>query len=57
VLVAEGTRDVGLARSSGGKERRMHEMLGHLEEEARGGSLPTPAARAVQRNLEEFRAP
>jgi ERCC4-related helicase len=57
VLVAEGTRDVGLARSSGGKERRMHEMLGHLEEEARGGSLLTPAARAVQRNLEEFRAP
>jgi hypothetical protein len=34
----------------------MHEMLKDLEEEARGGSLPAPPARAVQRNLEEFRA-
>jgi ERCC4-related helicase len=57
VLVAEGTRDVGLARSTGGKERRMHEMLGHLEDESRAGGVPPPPPRAVQRNLEEFRAP
>jgi ERCC4-related helicase len=57
VLVAEGTRDVGLARSSGGKERRMHEMLERLEDESRAGTLPPPAPKAVQRNLEEFRAP
>jgi ERCC4-related helicase len=57
VLVAEGTRDVGLDRSSRGKERRMHEMLERLEEEARAGTVPPPAPHAVQRQLDEFRAP
>ncbi|HXQ94014.1 MAG TPA: helicase-related protein [Thermoplasmata archaeon] len=55
VLVAEGTRDVGLDRSSRGKERRMHEMLERLEDEARVGTVPPPAPHAVQRQLDEFR--
>jgi ERCC4-related helicase len=57
VLVAEGTRDVGLDRSSRSKERRMHEMLERVEAELRGGTVAPPPARAVQRQLEEYRAP
>jgi ERCC4-related helicase len=57
VLVAEGTRDEGLDRSSRSKERRMHEMLERVEQELRGGSVAPPPARAVQRQLEEYRAP
>lgn len=55
VLVAEGTRDVGLDRASRGKERRMHEMLERVEAEARGGAVAAAAPRAVQRVLDEFR--
>lgn len=54
VLVAEGTRDVGLARSAGARERRMHEMLEGVEEEARRGTLPPPAPVHAQRSLLEF---
>ena len=43
VLVAEGTRDVGLERSARSKERRMHDVLEEIEEEARRGTLPPPA--------------
>ncbi|MCI4362024.1 MAG: DEAD/DEAH box helicase [Thermoplasmata archaeon] len=57
VLVAEGTRDEGLDRSSRSKERRMHEMLERVENELRGGSVAPPPARAVQTQLEEYRAP
>ncbi len=55
VLVAEGTRDVGLHRSAFARERRMHEMLERVQEEAaRGGSPPPPEPRRVQRMLTEF---
>ncbi|MCI4329385.1 MAG: DEAD/DEAH box helicase [Thermoplasmata archaeon] len=57
VLVAEGTRDEGLDRASRSKERRMHEMLERVEAELRGSGVPAPPARAVQRQLEEYRAP
>ncbi len=54
VLVAEGTRDVGLQKSARGKERRMHEMLEQVEAEARGGTLRGPIPHVIQRSLEEF---
>ncbi|HEV2166220.1 MAG TPA: helicase-related protein, partial [Thermoplasmata archaeon] len=57
VLVAEGTRDVGLQRSAHGKERRMHEMLEELEAEARAGPVRGPMPHVVQRSLEEFPGP
>lgn len=58
VLVAEGTRDEGLDRASRSKERRMHEMLERVENELRTGAAPAvPPARAVQRQLEEYRSP
>jgi ERCC4-related helicase len=54
VLVAEGTRDVGLERSAKSKERRMHDVLEEIEEEARRGTLPPPPAPTVQRRMDEF---
>ncbi|MCI4335939.1 MAG: DEAD/DEAH box helicase [Thermoplasmata archaeon] len=54
VLVAEGTRDVGLARSAGARERRMHAMLEEVEEEARRGALPRPTPVKKQTTLQEF---
>lgn len=54
VLVAEGTRDVGLQRSSSARERRMHEMLETVEAEAREGTLAPPAPALTQRTLGEF---
>ncbi|HUI38946.1 MAG TPA: DEAD/DEAH box helicase [Thermoplasmata archaeon] len=54
VLVAAGTRDVALHRSTRGKEARMHEMLERVEAEARAGGVRPPAAKTVQRSLEEF---
>ncbi len=55
VLVAQGTRDVGLHRAAGARERRMHEMLERVEEEARGGTLRAPSPLpAVQRTLTEY---
>ncbi|HTP55271.1 MAG TPA: helicase-related protein [Thermoplasmata archaeon] len=56
VLVAEGTRDVGLHRASFARERRMHEMLEKVEAEAARGRLPSaPPAKPVQRLLSEYR--
>ncbi len=55
VLVAEGTRDVGLHRAAFARERRMHDMLERVQEEAaRGGAPPPPEPRRVQRILTEF---
>jgi ERCC4-related helicase len=54
VLVAEGTRDVGLQRSSRARERRMHEMLETVEEEARRGTLPPPTIVTKQKLITEF---
>ncbi len=55
VLVAEGTRDVGLERSARGKERRMHDLLEEIQSEARKGRLPPPPPPpAYQRTLTEF---
>ena len=55
VLVAEGTRDVGLHRSAFARERRMHEMLEKVERETAGGTAPSPPpGRKVQRLLSEF---
>ncbi len=56
VLVAEGTRDVGLHRASGARERRMHELLEQVQEEALRGRPPSPpSARRTQKLLSEFR--
>jgi len=56
VLVAEGTRDVGLQRAASARERRMHEMLEQVQALAgAGGALPRPRAKQVQRDLSEFR--
>ena len=56
VLVADGTRDVGLHRAAFARERRMHEMLERVQEEARrGGPLSPPEPRRVQKVLTEYR--
>jgi ERCC4-related helicase len=56
VLVAEGTRDVGLNRSASSRERRMHEMLVEIQEEVqKGRAPPPPEPKRVQRLLSEFR--
>jgi len=56
VLVAEGTRDVGLHRSAFSRERRMHEMLVEVQSEvAKGHAPPPPEPKRVQRLLSEFR--
>lgn len=54
VLVAQGTRDEALYRSSHSRERRMRELLEEVAEEARRGAVPAPAPRQVQRSLVEF---
>ena len=55
VLVAEGTRDVGLHRSAFARERHMHEMLEEVQSEAeKGVGPPAPEPRRVQRLLSEF---
>lgn len=55
VLVAEGTRDVGMNRASGSREKRMHDMLERVAEEARRGPLrPPPEKPPLQTSLEEF---
>ncbi|HZY92011.1 MAG TPA: DEAD/DEAH box helicase [Thermoplasmata archaeon] len=54
VLVAEGTRDVGLQRSALSRERRMHQMLETVEAEARQGTLPPPVPVAKQKLLTEY---
>ena len=56
VLVAEGTRDVGLHRSAFARERRMHEMLEEVQSEVeKGHAPPPPEPKRVQRLLSEFR--
>ncbi len=56
VLVAEGTRDVGLHRAAFARERRMHEMLERVQAAAsQGRSPPPPRPKQVQRALSEFR--
>jgi len=55
VLVADGTRDVGLHRSAFARERRMHEMLVEVQEEVERGHAPAPPEpKRVQRLLSEF---
>jgi ERCC4-related helicase len=55
VLVAEGTRDEALHRSTFARERRMHTMLERVQQEAAGGyAPPPPTAKSVQRLLSEF---
>ncbi|MGP8073169.1 MAG: helicase-related protein [Thermoplasmata archaeon] len=55
VLVAEGTRDVGLNRGAVGRERRMHDMLERVQATvAQGASLAPPEPHRVQRVLSEF---
>jgi hypothetical protein len=54
VLVAEGTRDVGLERSARSKERRMHDILAEIESEASRGQVSAPPAPKVQTRIDEF---
>jgi ERCC4-related helicase len=55
VLVAEGTRDVGLHRAAFARERRMRTMLEKVEAEARRGQGPAPPPpKTQQRTLTEF---
>jgi ERCC4-related helicase len=52
VLVAEGTRDVGLNRASSSRERRMHDMLEKVQEDAEAGrGLAPPRPKTVQKTL------
>ena len=55
VLVAEGTRDVGLHRAAFARERRMHAMLEKVQSDVAGGRAPAPPEpKRVQRVLSEF---
>lgn len=55
VLVAEGTRDVGMNRGAVARERRMHEMLERVQTAlSHGDSLKPPERPKVQRILSEF---
>ena len=56
VLIAEGTRDVGLHYAARSRERRMHDMLDAVEEEFRSGPASPPPHRTVQHSLSEFEA-
>ncbi len=52
VLTAEGTRDVGLARAATARERRMHDMLEKVQEDAESGrGVAPPRPRTVQTTL------
>ncbi len=54
VLVAEGTRDVGLQRAASSRERRMHAMLEQVESDAAAGrGLAPPRPKTVQTTLSE----
>ncbi len=56
VLVAEGTRDVGLHRAARARERRMHDLLEEVQAEAeRGRPPPPPATKRTQKLLTEYR--
>jgi ERCC4-related helicase len=55
VLVATGTRDVGVLRSARSREKRMLDLLERVQREALAGKLPSaPPAHAVQTSLSEF---
>ena len=55
VLVADGTRDVGLHRASFSRERKMHEMLERVQYEADHGRSPSaPEPKRRQKLLSEF---
>ncbi len=55
VLVADGTRDVGLHRASFSRERRMHELLERVQYESEHGHAPAlPEPRRRQKLLSEF---
>ena len=54
VLLAEGTRDIGMFLAAGRKEKRMHDMLETVETQVRRGPLGPPTPSPVQRSLEEF---
>ena len=55
VLVAEGTRDVGLHRSAFARERRMHDLLVEVQADVERGNAPSPPEpKRVQRLLSEF---
>lgn len=55
VLVAEGTRDVGLNKGAVGRERRMHDMLERVQAAvAHGVPLAPPEPQTVQKILTEF---
>jgi ERCC4-related helicase len=52
VLVAEGTRDVGLNRGASARERRMHTMLEQVQSDAEAGrGLTPPRPKTVQTTL------
>jgi ERCC4-related helicase len=52
VLVAEGTRDVGLQRAASARERRMHDMLEKVQADAEAGrGLAPPRPKTVQTTL------
>jgi ERCC4-related helicase len=56
VLVAEGTRDVGLHRAAFSRERRMHDLLLEVQAEVDRGLTPAPPEpKRVQRLLSEYR--
>ncbi len=54
VLVAKGTRDVGLDRAARSRERRMHDMLERLEEESDRGEVAPAPAPLKQTSLGDF---
>jgi ERCC4-related helicase len=55
VLVADGTRDVGLHRAAFARERRMHDLLEKVQDDAQRGRTPgLPEPKRVQRMLSEF---
>jgi ERCC4-related helicase len=54
VLIAAGTRDVGMFLSARRKEKRMHDLLERVEALVRRGPLSPPLPTTVQRSLSEF---
>jgi Fanconi anemia group M protein len=54
VLVTQGTREVGMDRSSKSRERRMHEMLEKIEAEAAAGGVGVAPLNLRQRSLSDF---
>jgi ERCC4-related helicase len=58
VLVATGTRDVGVLRAARARERRMFDLLERVQREAQAGRLPSePPVHSVQTSLREYGSP